>query len=467
MGPTTTTRGARTRGDAALAGLLSLTRLGPSAAPEQVIDAAAGAIAEALGYRTVVFNLYRRAFDDFRVVVVHGSDEAKDSLLGRVRTRESWEPLFDERHAVGGAYLVRHDAHDWSAQESYVPEGVPAPADDDGAWHPEDALFVPLRSSRGDLLGTLSVDEPQDGRRPDAEGIELLVSFASHVSVTLERAHTLEDAARRGREVEELLCVSGRLGLQTSADAVLDVVSTGIREALGFEKVAAYLGMADDTLALCAAPGWRDDDGLPEAFSEADLAALLAPELLSEGCSLLTAPDAEALTPPALHTLYESERNGRGPHAWDHHWLVVPLRDCAGALLGILWCDEPRDHLLPDPARLKALRLFADQAVGALEGVRRAGALAASESLHRSVIDALDEGVIVLDGEGRAITCNESAARILGVGVDEIVGHVAPYVDVFHPDDSPLALSTASFRGGQGAETILRIVRRDVEERWI
>ena len=469
MRATAKTRGARSRGDAALAGLLSLTRLGPAAAPEQVIDAAAGAIAEALGYRTVVFNLYRRAFDDFRVVVVHGSAEAKRSLLGRVRTRESWEPLFDERHAVGGAYFVRHDAHDWSAQESYVPEGLPAPTGDDGAWHPEDALFVPLRSSDGKLLGTLSVDEPQDGRRPDAEGIEMLVSVASHVSVTLERAHTLEDAARRGREVEELLSVSGRLGLQTSPGAVLDVVSTGIRDALGFEKVAAYLGTAEDGLVLRAAPGWRAEDGLPPSFSEADFAPLLAPELLSEGCSLLTSPEAEALTPRALHTVYDSERNGRGPHAWDHHWLVVPLRDSGGTLLGILWCDEPRDHLLPDGARLKALRLFADQAVGALEGVARGDALAASESLHRSVIEALDEGVIVLDREGRAITCNESAGRILGVGVEEIVGHVAPYVDVFHPDGSPLALTAATFREehGNGAELILRIVRPDGEERWI
>ena len=121
---------ARGRGDAALAGLLSLTRLAPSAAPEQVIEAAAGAIAEALGYRTVVFGLYRPAFDDFQVTVVHGSAEARRSLLGRLRTHESWGPLFDERHAVGGAYFIPHGEHDWGAHDSYVPAHVPEPSGD-------------------------------------------------------------------------------------------------------------------------------------------------------------------------------------------------------------------------------------------------------------------------------------------------------------------------------------------------
>ena len=462
---------AGTRGDAALAGLLSLTRLGATAAPEQVIDAAAGAIAGALGYRTVVFNLYRRAFDDFRVVVVHGSAEAKDSLLGRVRTRESWEPLFDERHAVGGAYLVRHDAHDWSAHESYVPEGLPEP-EDDGAWHPEDALFVPLRASTGELLGTLSVDEPEDGRRPDPGQLEVLASFASHVSVALERAHAIEDAARRGREVEELLSVSGRLAAQSSPEAVLEVVSNGIREALGFEKVAAYLAAGDGSLVLRAAPGWRPEDDVPAAFSVGVLEPLFASELLSEGCSLLPAAQAEALTPAAMHALYESESNGRGPHAWDHHWLVVPLRDAVGRLIGAVWCDEPRDRLRPDGARLKALRLFADQAVGALEAAARGEELLASERLHRSVVGALDEGVVVLDSDGRAIACNDSAAQIMGIGCADVLGRRPPWVTLFREDGTRVDTRTSPTARAAAAaaplrDEVLRLTRPSGDDRWL
>ena len=465
-------RPVRGRGDAALAGLVSLTRLGASAAPGEVIETAAEAIACALGYRTVVFGLYRPAFDDFEVTVVHGSDAARSSLLGRLRTRESWAPLFDERHAVGGAYFIPHGEHDWSAHDSYVPAHVPAPAAGGVAWRPEDALFVPLRSSTGDLLGTLSVDEPEDGQRPDTPGIEVLVSFASHVSVALERSHAIEDAARRGREVEELLHLSGRLALHASADAVLAAVSDGIRQALGFEKVAAYLRDGTDALELRASPGWLPQDRVPQALSASALTPLFAPALLREGCSLLAAHEAEALTPPAMHTLYASARNGRGPRAWDHHWLVVPLRDTAGDLLGVLWADEPRDHLLPDATRLKALRLFADQAVGALEAARGRQELLASEQLHRSVVAALDEGVVVLGPEGRAITCNDNAARILGLRPEDVVGARPPWVPLFTEDgvalDEARSPSLSAARTGTPLrDSIMRVGRTDGEDSWL
>ncbi len=57
--------------------------------------------------------------------------------------------------------------------------------------------------------------------------------------------------------------------------------------------------------------------------------------------------------------------NGRGPHAWSRHWLIVPLVE-GEHRVGVIWVDDPRDRLLPTRARLQALRLFANQAVAAL-----------------------------------------------------------------------------------------------------
>jgi diguanylate cyclase (GGDEF)-like protein len=58
--------------------------------------------------------------------------------------------------------------------------------------------------------------------------------------------------------------------------------------------------------------------------------------------------------------------NGRGPHAWNHHWLVVPLRDANGEVRGVLWADEPHSRLLPSEHVLQALRIFANHATEAL-----------------------------------------------------------------------------------------------------
>src|SRR5215217_2848065 len=49
-------------------------------------------------------------------------------------------------------------------------------------------------------------------------------------------------------------------------------------------------------------------------------------------------------------------------------------------------------------------------------------ALRVSEQRHRSVVDALEEGVLLHDMSGTVIACNESAAKMIGVPIEEIVG---------------------------------------------
>jgi GGDEF domain-containing protein len=68
----------------------------------------------------------------------------------------------------------------------------------------------------------------------------------------------------------------------------------------------------------------------------------------------------------ASQVIYESELNGRGPHAWNHHWLVIPLHGPQEEVIGVIWVDEPEDRLLPGQERLQALRIFANQAASAL-----------------------------------------------------------------------------------------------------
>jgi GAF domain-containing protein len=81
-----------------LRGLLEVSKLMRADADlQQILDAIARVIAEALGYRTVVVNLYRPAWDDFHVTTVYGNEEARALLLGQARRFDEWEPLFDEK----------------------------------------------------------------------------------------------------------------------------------------------------------------------------------------------------------------------------------------------------------------------------------------------------------------------------------------------------------------------------------
>jgi diguanylate cyclase (GGDEF)-like protein len=407
---------------ARLTGLLEVTRLVRS---EQDLDALlpaiAAAVSDAMGYRTVVISVYRPAWNDFRVETVHGSEEGREALLWQERTWIDWEPLFDldfERH---GCFLLPWDKFDWSADTtvSFVPDIEVGDAPD--AWHPEDALFVPLRHSEGHILGILSVDEPISGKRPSDDDLAVLSALAAHAAQAMQDAQAATEAARHRTALEHLLRVSARLTETLSIDAILQEVCEGIRAALGFNNVSVELIDAGSQRAVPrAVVGWTREEVAASQSGELEvLHRLLEEEFVIEGCYLL--PGWEACARLGIERpAYESARNGHGPLAWNHHWLVIPLHDRAGKLVGVIWADEPEDRLLPSTERLQALRMFANQATTAVASVsafeemqfladhdpltrvgnRRAFTRRLAEEVHRAARYGQGFALVVLDVDG-------------------------------------------------------------------
>jgi len=353
-----------------LRGLIEVSRLSRAGGslPERLGDLAR-TIGDSLGYETVAITLYRPAWDDFRVTAVSGREQARETLVGCMRTREDYRPLLDARFLRRGAYVIPAGAHDWSRSGTiYSPPVDPVP-DDPGAWHPEDVLLVPLKTSDGSLLGVLSVDEPATLRRPDDDELDVLVAVADHVALAIEAAQSDETTARHGASLTHLLQVSQRLAETQSVDVILQSVADGIRRALGFERVSIELTHPTEAgFTPRASAGWGSVGPPPTGLTPETIAPLFDSEFEIEGCYLLPYDVASARVSQAR---YASTLNGSGPQAWKRHWLVVPLTDRDGTLLGFLWPDDPGDRLVPTREKMQALRLFANQAATALESAAR------------------------------------------------------------------------------------------------
>jgi diguanylate cyclase (GGDEF)-like protein len=359
-----------------LRGLVEVTRL--LRAREDLpalLDAVARTIGESLGYRTVAVNLYRPEWDDFEVTTVYGKEEARRTLLGNSRPGDDWTVLLSDRFERRGAYVVPSGSVDWdSLGPSYVPQGGRACHPD--AWDPEDALFVPMRDQRGLLLGIISVDEPLSGRRATDDELEVLVSLADHAALAVEAVREAAQSARHQRALEELLAVSSRITGEPSDSEILRRVCTGIRDALDFRNVcAALVDLESGAVVPQAAAGWQLEElRQRELVTVAQLEPLLDDIFLREGCYLLTHEQARTRLRTDVD-VYPSQLNGRGPWAWNRHWLIVPLQDGRGALLGVIWVDNPSDRLVPSADRLQALRIFANDAAAALVSGRHLGEL--------------------------------------------------------------------------------------------
>jgi diguanylate cyclase (GGDEF)-like protein len=352
-----------------LRGLLEVTRLVRTDDElDHLLAAVARTTAESLGFGTVVLNIYRPAWDDFCTTTVHGSEAARDLLLGDARGWDVWGRVLADGFLYRGAYFVPHGTFDWDelAPRSYVPElprtSVP------GAWHPEDSLMVPMRHTDGHLLGIMSVDEPISGRRPSDDEVDVLVALAAHAALAIQSAQEMAEAARHRSALEQLLRVSSQLTETVTVGAVLQAVCDGIHTALGFETVCVDLPNPDNgRLEPAAAYGWElDDPAVNSSYSMEQIRTLLAPEYESQGCYVIPDEKAVALIRDDPGP-YRSRLNGQGPHAWRDHWLIVPLYGRGGEVIGLIWTDDPVDRLLPSPERLQALRVFANQATTALD----------------------------------------------------------------------------------------------------
>jgi diguanylate cyclase (GGDEF)-like protein/PAS domain S-box-containing protein len=171
-------------------------------------------VSQSLGFGTVVINIYRPDVDEYEVVTVHGSERARSILLGQVTSARTWEPLLDPRFLHHGVYFIPEGAvdHDQSVVW-YTPVVSPSGAvDRDAAWHADDALFATLDGLGGRRYGVISVDDPENGLRPDDQLLEVLGALAAHAALAIESTSQLREleaaVARTGAVIAATLdCV--------------------------------------------------------------------------------------------------------------------------------------------------------------------------------------------------------------------------------------------------------------------
>ena len=346
-----------------LEALLELSRSASEDPLEDFLTTVADTVCRTAGYTTVVLNLFRPAWDDYEVVLVVGSEESVDVLMGTVASRSVFRRIFaqaDQR--LPGVFFLPEESGFWADLDDVFTPELP-PNNDPDAWLSGDGLLVFLSDSDGAPLAFLSMDEPASGRRPTDDDLRLLRAICSHAEQALESTKRSEAAAENARILSLLLQTSPALSSCATTAELFDMASRTVVPHLGFERFAGY-SLEDDELALCATRGWNDTSMLPATLSVAEINALLAPATEQAGCFLGSA--AELFSEIEVAVGERSERNGRGATAWQDHCLVVPCRAGEDELRGLIVIEDPVDRRLPSIDRRRALRLLVDQVAAAL-----------------------------------------------------------------------------------------------------
>lgn len=197
---------------------------------DTVLAGIAAGVRAAGGFGRAAIYLYDPPSGLLHVRATTGLSAEEDQRLRSTPVPLSeFAPMMQPEMLVGRSYLYDH-RHFTLPQELNallsLPERDPA-GWQDGDWHPEDSLTVPLTSSEGELLGIISADEPDTGRLPGVEEVQRLELFADECAAAVAQAR-LHQAVRVQAERDALTELPNRRALvQTLAAELESAAFTG------------------------------------------------------------------------------------------------------------------------------------------------------------------------------------------------------------------------------------------------
>ncbi len=143
--------------------------------------------------------------------------------------------IFDERFRVGNSYFVPHDT---DLASEFGTSGISSrrKLEEFVDWHPDDYLFVPLYGIDGKILGTISVDDPADGRRPTPESLRILELFAREGAFAIEQSLLVRELRRTEGYLENIVTSSRDAIVTTDPQGKVVIWNEGAERMLGWRK---------------------------------------------------------------------------------------------------------------------------------------------------------------------------------------------------------------------------------------
>lgn len=157
------------------------------------------ALSKVSTFRRAILTLCDADFRGYKWYFAGLSEKEQETFHGNKMTRREQVTIFQERFRLGNSYYIPHS-------EGWDYTGVRSKAVHEAMhdWHPDDFLFIPLYGTNRKLVGVVSVDDPEDGRRPTAESISPLELFANQVAHSIEE-RKLDQEVRQSTERYRML----------------------------------------------------------------------------------------------------------------------------------------------------------------------------------------------------------------------------------------------------------------------
>ena len=199
-------------------------------------------ITQLAGFDVAAVSVVRDS-QQMQVMAVAGSDDARDILLGTFTPITRLMEELEHAEDWGMFKFVPHESLDPDSESwGWVPDLEPVSGPD--AWHPMDLLVAPLYGPNGELRGTLSIDCPSDGLRPDEAHRRMLNRYAEQAARALYIAVERETFAEQVRVLSATREVVRNAARERNIGVMLDKIQPSLIE--GFRSLGSWIHTFDE-----------------------------------------------------------------------------------------------------------------------------------------------------------------------------------------------------------------------------
>ncbi len=165
--------------------------------PRAIVDQAITSIHSTIGFDVAALNFIHSDSDVVEIVATAGISPVEEQQLAAQPPRaQQLKAMMRPEYRISNSYFISHIYAPLFADVPglVVPPSSPAQSAKSDAWHPDDVLLVPLISPRdGRMFGILSLDQPEDGKIPSQETIEIIEIFANMAANAIDMARLFQD----------------------------------------------------------------------------------------------------------------------------------------------------------------------------------------------------------------------------------------------------------------------------------
>ncbi|NDJ59621.1 MAG: GAF domain-containing protein [Chloroflexi bacterium] len=395
--------------------------------PVTMLDAIAFSVQQSCGYDVVVMTLVDEATGTLRRVAQAGLpiaafeaskadtmnvDQLHDLLrLDEFRVSESYflpisrvmTWLVDGMAALTTAFDGNRTLH-------------PAGKSD---WADGDMLLVPLNGSGGMPLGMMSVDRPFNGKRPDRSVIEILEIFAHQAAANIENTRLYMASVRSAEEESRVNDLMEAISMTLDIDMIVEAIARGVLQLLPFMRMTVALLTPDqqafDLIRVTT-----------KADSSIDVSHDRRPSLTSTALGR-TFEGGQDFLYRSGDAAYEQFEDLASWHVdGENTSLLLPLMS-GGQQVGALHIgSDLRDAFGFEEFR-GMLKRIASLAAVAIQNARLFTQAINLRSFNESVVESIQQGIVVLNQSGRILSINEFMRRHFGWEDDAIQRDLLAY----------------------------------------